>query len=208
MVILYFCLISLRYIEDTEDKGNRKHYYCRDQSNRRFHSRSHRFPPSLKSTDEFMPTGLLEVKIMMTTEDMAAIVSYLVGEIFAFDTEKCDKLEDQLLFFFNGSGVANGDVLFIITDPSTCPKNSKLEDKENSLALITVPVTLLLSQIASYTERALSHSLYLQKGITYEALARWFGENQSLKPTDYKNTDILQVSQDLRKISAFHVPIF
>ena len=78
-----------------------------------------------------------------------------------------------------------------MTDPSTWPKNSKLEDEENPLALITVPVTLLLSQIASYTECALSRSLYLQKEITYEALVRWFGEKQSLKPTDYKNTDIL-----------------
>jgi len=123
-----------------------------------------------------MSTSLSEVKAIVTTEDMAAIISYLVGEWFDFDTEKCDELKDQLLFFFNGSGVTNEDVLYIMTNPSTWPKNSKLEDEENPLALITVPVTLLLSQIASYTECALSRSLYLQKEITYEASVRWFGE--------------------------------
>ena len=100
---------------------------------------------------------------------MAAIVSSLVGERFAFDTEKCDKLEDQLLFFFNGSDVANEDVFSIMTIPTAWPKASKLEDEEFSLVLITFPVSLLLSQIASYTERALSQSLYLQKGIKFEA---------------------------------------
>jgi len=151
-----------------------------------------------------MPTGLLEDKTIVTTKDMAAIISSIVGDQFTFDTEKCDKLEDQLLFFFNGSGVANEDVLSIMTDPSAWPKPSKLEDEENFLTLITVPVTLLLSQIASYTERALSHSLYLQKGITYEALVSWFDENQSLNQTDYTATAILKISQDLHKIPTFH----
>jgi len=54
-------------------------------------------------------------------------------------------------------------------------------------------------------KRALSHSLFLQKGITFEALVRWFGENQSLKPTDYKK---LSVTQDLNKITTFHVHKF
>ena len=35
--------------------------------------------PSLKFTGAFMPNGLLEVKRCVTTEDMAAIVSSLVG---------------------------------------------------------------------------------------------------------------------------------
>jgi len=93
-----------------------------------------------------------------------------------------------------------------MNDPSAWPKPSKLEDEENSLALITFTVTLWLSQIASYAEQPLSHSLYLQKVITYEALVRWFGENQSLKPTDYKTTPISQVSQNLHKIPTFYVP--
>ena len=95
-----------------------------------------------------------------------------------------------------------------MTDPSAWPKPAKLEDEDNSLALVTVLVTLLLSQIASYTERALKDSLYLQTGITYEALVRCFGENQSLKPTDYKTTVNLQASQDLHKIPTFHIPRF
>jgi len=208
MVILHFCLISLRCNEDNEEKGKQQHYYCCDQSNRRFYSRSHRSPPSIKGTGEFMLIGLSEVKTIVITEDMAVIVSYLVGERFAFDTEKCDKLEDQLLFFFNGSGVANEDVFSIMTNPSVWHKASKLEDEENYLDLITVPVTLLLFQIALYTEHTLSHSLYLHKGITYEALGRWFGENQSLKSMDYKTTSILQVSQYLQKIPTFHAPKF
>ena len=106
---------------------------------------------------------------------MAAIVSSLVGERFAFDTGKCGQLEDQLLFYFIGSGVANEGVFSIMTDPATWPKAIELEDVDNLLDLITVHVTMLLSQIASYTERALSHSLFLQKGVTFEALVMWFG---------------------------------
>ena len=108
-----------------------------------------------------MPTGLLEVRTIITMEGMASIVTFLVEERFTFDMKKCCDLDDQLLFFFNGSGVANEDMILIMTDPAVWPKASKLEDDENFLALITVPVTMLLSQIASYTERALSHSLYL-----------------------------------------------
>ena len=93
----------------------------------------------------------------------------------------------------------NEEVFSIMNDPSAWPKPSKLEDEENSLALITFPGTLWLYQIASYAEQPLSHSLYLQKVITYEALVRWFGENQSLKPTDYKTTSVTQVSHDLQK---------
>jgi len=37
---------------------------------------------------------------------------------------------------------------------------------------------------------------------------RWIDENQSLKPTNYKTTVILQVSQDLHKIPTFYVPKF
>ena len=55
-------------------------------------------------------------------------------------------------------------------DSSEWPKTANIEDDDNYLALITVLVTFLLSQIASYMERGISHSLYLQKGITYEAL--------------------------------------
>ena len=106
---------------------------------------------------------------------MAAIISSLVGEQLTFDTEKCGKLEDQLLFFFNGSGVSNEDVFSITAGPATWPNASKLEDDNDLIPLITVPVTMLLSQIASYTERALSHSLFLQKGVTFEALVMWFG---------------------------------
>ena len=94
------------------------------------------------------------------------------------------------MFFFSGSCVANEDVFSIMTNPATWPKASKLEDEDNTLDLITVSVIMLLSQIASYTEHALSHSLFLQKGITFEALVRWFGENQSLKPTDYKKLSV------------------
>ena len=108
---------------------------------------------------------------------MDVIISSLIKGPFAFDTEKFDKLEEQLLCFFNGSGIANEDIFSIMTDIFAWPKPAKLEDEDISLALITVPVTLLLSQIVSYMERVLSHSLYLQKGITYEALVRWFGEN-------------------------------
>jgi len=117
--------------------------------------------PCLQGTCEFMPTGLSEVETCVTTEEMAAIASFLVGECFAFNTEKYGKLEDQLLLFFNGSGVANEDVFSIMTDLAAWTKASKLEDEENPLNLITVPVTMLLSQIASYTERALNHSLFL-----------------------------------------------
>jgi len=108
---------------------------------------------------------------------MAAIVSSLVGERFAFDTNRCGQLEDQLLFYFNGSGVANKNVFSIMTDPAAWPKATELEDVDNSIDLITAPVTMFVSQIALYTKHALSHSLFLEKGITVEALVRWFGKN-------------------------------
>ena len=76
---------------------------------------------------------------------MVTIVSSLVGELFIFDTKKRKELEEQLLFFVNKSSVANEGIFFIITDPFSWPKPAKLEDKDNYLAIITVPVTLLIS---------------------------------------------------------------
>jgi len=116
-------------------------------------------PPSLQGTGKFMPTGLSEVKTIVTIDNMAAIVSSLVGERFSFDTEKCGKLEDQLLFFFNGSGVANEDVFSIMINPAEWPKISKFEDEENSLALITVPVFVTISNILIH--RAHSKSFHV-----------------------------------------------
>jgi len=58
----------------------------------------------------------------------------LVEERFAFDIEKFDKLEEQLLFFFNESGVANKDNFSIMTDNYAWPKHTKLEDEDNSIS--------------------------------------------------------------------------
>jgi len=109
------------------------------------------FLSSPKGTGKFAPHGLSEVKYIVTEENMAAIVSFLVGKRFVFSAKKREELEEQLVYFFNESGVANVDVLSIMINPSAWTKPAKLEDEDNFLALITVSVTLLLSQIASYT---------------------------------------------------------
>ena len=96
---------------------------------------------------------------------------------------------------------------------SAWPKPSKVKDTDNYLPYITVHITLLLSQIALYTERILSNFLFLENGITYNNLVRWFDLNQSLffseNPDESKILPILKIkSNNIHKIPTFRVPNF
>ena len=97
-----------------------------------------------KSMDNSTSDGLLEVKSILTEDDVAEIVSFLVGEWFTLNTKKTEELKDEIVYYFNESGVANEDTLSIMTDPFVYSKPSKIKNNDNLLTIITVPVILLL----------------------------------------------------------------
>jgi len=55
-------------------------------------------PTSTKSTGNYTPDSLLEGKSIVIEEDVAAILSSLVGERFVFSKKKIDKLKTQLVY--------------------------------------------------------------------------------------------------------------
>jgi len=55
-------------------------------------------PTSTKSTGNYTPDNLLEVKSIVIEEDVASILSSLVGKRFVFSKKKIDKLKTQLVY--------------------------------------------------------------------------------------------------------------
>ena len=65
--------------------------------------------------------------------------------------------------------------------PLIWPKPSELAPiTGNLINLITVPVTLLLSQLATYTECVLYQSLFLSKDLDFDVLQEFYSQNSLL----------------------------
>ena len=111
--------------------------------------------------------GLSCTKSCSTHSDVASVVTPLIGERFAMSDAQRTKLEAQLSLYFERSGIDNEQVLLFMTLSSSWHVPSTLTDDKSQLNLITVPVTLLLSRIGTYTAVALKQLLFLATGMSY-----------------------------------------
>jgi len=99
-----------------------------------------------------------------------------------------------------------------MTSPNSWLRPTLFATDDNPLNLIIVPVTLLVSQIATYICRILKHSCYLANGVTFSTLSTWISlyDEITASTTDHKNTSIPTKSSsgDEHKVPTFCVPKF
>ena len=113
---------------------------------------------------------LASVKFCVDVESITSIVAPLVVERFSFSPAQQLTLVNELTFYFKTTGISNEHILSVMMDDSKWPLPSSIATIDNPLTLVNIPVTLLLSQVAVYTEYVLNKSLFLAKDITFRGL--------------------------------------
>ena len=169
--------------------------------------------PGTTSTPTQVPTpedvGLSTTKTCSDHDDVATVVTPLIGERFALSDAQRTKLQGQLSIYFVKSGVTNEEILSFMTDPASWPVPSTIADDGAPLNLITVPVTLLLAKIAKYTSLALEQSFYLSSKMNFKDVQKWGASFSSGTTTNTTNTTTSSTKgNDDHKIPSFKVPAF
>ena len=156
--------------------------------------------------------GLSSVKSCIDVGSISSVVVPLVVERFTFSPAQQLTLVKELTFYFQTAGISNEHILSVMTDDSKWPLPSTIATIDNPLTMVNVPVTLLLSQIAVYTEYVLNKSLFLAKDITFGGLKDWF-EKEQLRPpntngmTNNGRNSIKSINENV-KIPVLMVPKF
>jgi len=145
--------------------------------------------------------GFSTTKIAHGNSSLAALLSSLVGDICSLDDYKLGEMSTQLASYFKGNGIYNEEILSIMTNYSIWPRATK------SL-MITIPVTICLSKIATYTEFVLDNSLLFRKGMQYSELVRWYdaGKLEKLEKKNIGNSmNLNSTGSEDHKVPAFEV---
>ena len=131
------------------------------------------FPPHPSTPLTPAQLGLSDQRSCSTATEVATAVSAIVAGKFSYTVDQTTKLSHQLGIYFAKVGVTNESFLSMMKGKDTWPSATTLATTEEPLELITVPVTLLLSDIAGYTERVLERNVFLTPGVTYKYLSKW-----------------------------------
>jgi len=119
-----------------------------------------------------------------TAEELAILLTPLLMEKFRFKTDTEDELLRQAQLFLEKTGVTN-DSLYAYMETQAWPMVKTVEEP---LALITHPVTALLSEIAGYVGLALDENYHLEQGMTYQSLSSWAKAMLHLSINDASST--------------------
>ena len=117
--------------------------------------------------------GLSKVAQCASASNVADTIAPFIVEKFSLDEDAAIKLGTQLTFFLEKVGVVNESVLSMMKEKTSWPIPSTMETTSEKLEMITVPVVLLLSEIAGCTEQVLESNYYLAPGVTYKSLFKW-----------------------------------
>ena len=112
--------------------------------------------------------SLLRTQTCVSAASMADIVGPLIGERFSMTIDLVEELTRQLNVYFEFAGVMNDETYSFMTDYKEWP-SAKGVDSE-TLNMVTVPVTLLLAKLASYTVLVLENKLFLSPGVKFSEL--------------------------------------
>ena len=96
-----------------------------------------------------------EVLQCASAAKVADAIAPFIVEKFSFDEEAAIKLGTQLTYFLEKVGVVNEYILSMMKEKNSWPIPSTLETTSDTLEMITVPVVLLLSEIAGCAEQVL-----------------------------------------------------
>ena len=154
--------------------------------------------------------GLSTTRTCTDANSVLAVVAPYFQERFALSDSQTASLRTQLEFYFIQCGITNEEMLSVMTSPDSWPKPQQLAMDASPLNLVTVPVTLLLSQIAKYTGRILHESCYLTTGVTFSSLSGWITSCDEFSNTSdtVKSSPGTSNKSDGNKIPISRVPRF
>ena len=129
------------------------------------------FPSSDSGSPSSSPTatsiGCSPSQVATDAAKLSTIVTGFIFDRFKMDEAKRLDMETQLTSYFRGAGVENDSIFSIMTDQDRWPS------PDSSLPLLTLPVIVLLSQLASHTALVLGNDYYLAQGMQYKSLASY-----------------------------------
>jgi len=117
--------------------------------------------------------GLSTVQKCSTTRQLAKAITPIIAEKFSLDDATMSRLGKQLNFYFSKVGVSNDSIFAMMKNKSDWPDASAHTTANQPLDLITIPVALLLCEIAGYMEQAIESKFFLVPGVTYKSLSSW-----------------------------------
>jgi len=150
--------------------------------------------------------GLSLTKKCDTTASIAAVVSSMITERFDFSTAVATTLKTNLEGFFTIGGVTNDETFAFMSDSSSWPPVATSGRNGYSHKSITIPVLMLLSQLAGKVQQMLDAGYYLESGVKYADFHKYI---QSLPvPQSSSGTNKSSSTTDDHKMPSFKVPIF
>lgn len=117
--------------------------------------------------------GLSTDQKCSSARQLAKAVTPIIVEKFSLDDQTSTKLGKQLVFYFGKVGVSNDSTFAMMKTKSDWPDASAHATSAQPLDLITIPVALLLCELAGYTEQAIESKYFLTSGVTYKSLSSW-----------------------------------
>ena len=166
---------------------------------------------SVRTPPTTLAKGLMKTKTCTTSVEMAKMMVPLISKQFTMTAEVTTELLVQLSAYFSHTGIHNKEFLAFMTNYVDWSPPHTFATPTQKMNLISIPVTLLLSKIASYTVALQEEKLYLSPGIGHCALFTWLATyNETSTENKDKTNQIVgaTIKNKKVKISGFKVPIF
>ena len=149
--------------------------------------------------------GLSLTKKCDTTTTIATVISSMISERFGFSPPVSSTLDTDLAGFFTTAGVTNDETFAFMSDSSSWPPVTSAGRNGYNYKSITIPVVMLLSQLAGKVQQMLDEGYYLDSGVKYVDFQQYI---QSLPSKTTSSGNNSSATNDDHKMPSFKVPIF
>ena len=149
--------------------------------------------------------SLSVTKKCSTAKALATVIAALIGDRFAMTQTHRTALLKDLIQYFSHAGVINDEIFAFMTDPTSWPDPFTAGKNDTALTQITVPVKLLLCQLASKATRMLTAGYFFSKVTSYSHFDAWI---VALDASDVPSVKVTTGTKTDSKIPAFRVPSF
>ena len=151
--------------------------------------------------------GLSTTKTCSNAKALATVIANLVRDRFAMTLTAGNSLLKELIQFFSHAGVSNDEIFSFMTEPSSWPDPATAGNNATALLHITVPVKLLLCQLASHTHKMLQRGHFLDNLTSYADFHAWIlSLDAKVKMPPTSSLALKPATEN--KIPAFKVPSF
>ena len=129
-------------------------------------------PPS-PAASSAASIGLSPIKVCADGASVAEVIAVLISQRFAVDSTLVDALKAEMVSYFDKAGVTNEHIFSFITEFKSWPDVNKAGPRNHALKQISVPVVLLLTNLAKYTDKMLLAGFFLSDTVSYNDFSSW-----------------------------------